>query len=462
MPFPMTRRAWIASGAAAALAAETGVAASAQQSGAPLDLESIAAARLDGVPGLGIAIGTIEGGKTEMIVRGESDGSHKLDRDTVFEIGSVTKTFTATLLVEMVQAHEVALDDPIEKYLPTGAKAPTWSDQHVTLLDLATQNSGLPTLPSNMTPRNPTDPYADYTPAKLYEFLASYTLTRAPGTKYEYSNLGFGLLGRLLANRAGTSYDALVRKRIVQPLGMNATGGVATDIVLAHLAPGHDADGTRVHAWSFDALAGAGSLRSSLADMLKYLSANMNGTGPVADAMRVAQTPQRDAGTERIGLAWMTRLPSKTVWHNGATYGYASFIGFSGDRTRGIVILANAFTTIDDIGFHWLDPSFPLVRSYHAIAIDPKLVNQYEGRYALDFSRINPNAPPLVLVVSVDDGKLYAKLGDQPTFRIYPYGPDQFFYRIVDAQITFTLIANGKATGLVLHQNGLDIPAKRV
>lgn len=457
----MTRRAWMASAAAAGIVGENGLAAMAQQA-APSDLASIVAARLDGVPGLGIAIGTIDGGKIEMMVHGVSDGPHKLDRDTVFEIGSITKTFTATLLAGMVQAHEVALDDPIEKYLPSGAKAPTFNGQHITLLDLASQSSGLPTLPSNITPRNPTDPYADYTTAKLYEFLASYTLTRAPGTKYEYSNLGFGLLGQLLANRAGTSYDAFVRKRIVLPLGMNATGGAASDIVLAHLAPGHDADGMRVHAWSFDALAGAGSLRSSLADMLKYLSANMNGTGPVADAMRMAETPQRDAGNERIGLAWMTRLPAKTVWHNGATYGYASFIGFSDDRTRGIVVLANAFTTIDDIGLHWLDPSFAPVRSYHAIAIDPKLLGRYEGRYTLDFSRINPNAPPAALIISIDDGKLYTKLGDQPTFRIYPYGPNEFFLRVVDAQLTFTVDANGKATGLVLHQNGLEIPAKRI
>jgi CubicO group peptidase (beta-lactamase class C family) len=455
----MTRREWMASAAAAGIVAENGLAAMGQTP-APTDLASVAAARLDGVPGLGIAIGTIDGGKTEMMVRGESDGPRHLDRDTIFEIGSVTKTFTATLLAEMVQANEVSLDDPIEKYLPGGAKAPTFNGQHITLLDLATQSSGLPTLPANFAPRNLADPYADYTAAKLYEFLSSYSLTRAPGSLYEYSNLGFGLLGQLLANRAGTSYPALVAKRVLAPLGMHATGAAPTDAMLAHLAPGHDGDGNRAHAWSFDTLAGAGSLRSLLADMLKYLAANMNGTDPVANAMRFAQTPQRAAGTQRIGLAWMTR-GAKTIWHNGATYGYASFLGFSDDRARGIVILASAFAGIDDIGFHWLDPSFPLSHTYHALALDPKLLSRYEGRYLLDYGKIDPNAPSAPVVVTADNGVLYAKLGEQPRFRIYPYGPNAFFYRIVDAQLTFSVDANGKATGLVLHQNGREIPAKR-
>jgi CubicO group peptidase (beta-lactamase class C family) len=458
----MTRRAWIASAGATGMIMESGLAALGQQP-APADLATIAQRRIDGVPGLGIAIGTIEGAKTETLLRGESDGARPFDRETVFEIGSVTKTFTATLLAEMVAAHEVAVDDPIDKYLPSGVKAPTFGEHHITLLDLATQSSGLPRLPTNLAPRNPGDPYADYTAAKLYEFLSSYALTRAPGALYEYSNLGVGLLGQLLANRAGTPYPALVTKRVLAPLGMRSTGADNMGAAYSHLVPGHDADGDRVHSWSFDALAGAGMLRSSLADMLKFLGANMNGSGTIGEAMRSAQLPRRGAGTdERIGLVWMTRSGSGIIWHNGATFGFSAFVGFTGDRTRGIVILANSSDAIDDIGFHWLDPSFPLRHTYHALALDQKLLGRFTGRYLLDYSRIDPRAPSPEFAVTSKDGKLYAKLGDQPAFRIYPYAPNAFFYRIVDAQVTFTVDANGNATGLVLHQNGLDIPAKRV
>ena len=225
--FPLSRRAWLASAAAAGVLFDDRVRALAQpaspQPGAA-SLAAIADSRIDGVRGLGLAIGTIDNGKVEVVLRGESDGARPLSRRSVFEIGSVTKTFTATLLALMADANEVALDDPIDKYLPAGTKAPAYQGRRIALLDLATQSSGLPRLPTNMKPRHPADPYADYTAADLYEFLSSYTLTNAPGTHYEYSNLGVGLLGQLLANRAGTTYSALVTQRVLEPLGMHSTG----------------------------------------------------------------------------------------------------------------------------------------------------------------------------------------------------------------------------------------------
>src|SRR5204862_268966 len=112
--------------------------------------------------------------------------------NTLFEIGSMTKTFTATNLADMVARGEVRLDDPVAKYLPDSAHVPSRNGKQITLVDLAIQSSGLPRLPSNLAPRDPGNPYADYSVQQLYAFLAAYQLTRDIGATSEYSNLGVG------------------------------------------------------------------------------------------------------------------------------------------------------------------------------------------------------------------------------------------------------------------------------
>jgi len=417
-------------------------------------LASLAEERIGGIPGLGIAIGTIEDGVVKRLFSGAADAARALDSQTVFEIGSVTKTFTATLLAEMARRGEVALDNPIEKFLPKAASAPLYNGRHITLVDLATQSSGLPTLPTNMKSANAMDP-SDYKPELLYAFLSDYKLTREPGSQYEYSNLGFGLLGLLLANRAATSYATLLSDRILRPLKMESTATGLTRAMDPHLAGGHDADGGHAPDWFFDALDGAGAIRSSLDDMLRYVSANMTPSGSLGEAMKAAQFPRREATPgERVGLAWQTDVKSGVVWHNGQTAGYHAFVGMSTDRKRGIVILHNAGEDIDDIGFHWLYPGRPLKRDYQALSLDPKLLGRYEGTYGL-----GPQHVPYL--VTREGGRLFAQLGSQPRFRIYPYAPNRFFYRVVDAQIDFTVDGNGNPTGLTLHQNGRDVEATR-
>ncbi|MBC5810257.1 MAG: DUF3471 domain-containing protein, partial [Candidatus Eremiobacteraeota bacterium] len=200
----------------------------------------------------------------------------------------------------------------------------------------------------------------------------------------------------------------------------------------------------------------AGAIRSSLRDMIKYLASNLNGSGPIGEDAKMAQTPRRPAqGAGQIGLAWPI-AKSGVVWHNGQTGGYHAFIGFSADRTRGIVLMTNAATTIDDIGIHWLDPSVPLVKTYAALALDPKLLAKYVGSYMIT---IGPNSVPFV--VSLQNGRLYTKLGQQPALAIYPYGQNAFFLRVMDAQIDFTADASGAITGFVLHQNGQNVTGTR-
>src|SRR3974390_2838867 len=170
----------------------------------------------------GIVVGIIEPNGRRVVAYGNpaKGDPRTVDGDTIFEIGSISKVFTSLLLADMVNRKQVALDDPAAKYLPETVKMPERSGKSITLLDLSTHSSGLPPLPSNLKLKDPRNPYADYSVDDLYQFLSGYTLPRDPGSEFEYSNLGGGLLGHVLACRAGTDYESLIRIRITQPLSM--------------------------------------------------------------------------------------------------------------------------------------------------------------------------------------------------------------------------------------------------
>ena len=227
--------------------------------------------------------------------------------DTIFEIGSITKTFTGTLLAEMAARGEVKLSDPVRKYLPQGVTLPKDGEREITLEDLATQRSGLPRLPDNMDPADPADPYVDYTAERLYAFLSRAKLDHSIGTTYAYSNLGVGLLGHVLTRAAKLDYDALVKARITTPLRMPVTSTTVAPALEAKLATPHSAGGAKpepVKPWTWtaaSALTGAGGLRSSARDMLRYVAANAGvSDSPLAAAMKEAQKPRGEAGSKAM------------------------------------------------------------------------------------------------------------------------------------------------------------------
>ena len=390
-----------------------------------------------------LVIGVVDGDESEVTVFGKLDNGTAPDGDTVYEIGSITKTFTATLLAQKVLAGELSLDTPVAKLLP-GFTVPSRGGKEITLGDIATQHSGLPRLPTNMAPKDIANPYADYDAAKLKAFLAGYALPRDPGASYEYSNLGFGLLGFALAQHP--TYGDLVATNILNPLGMTLSGQNLTDAMRAHLAPGHNEAGKPAANWDFDALAGCGALRSTANDMLRYLKANM-GAGPLAPAMALAHQPRADMdpGT-RIGLAWMTTKQG-IVWHNGGTGGYRSFIGFTADGRHGVVVLTNIAVAADDLGFATLQSDAPLAAAHKEIALPPAALDEYAGSYKL--------AENFILTVSRMGDQLYARATGQAAFPIYASASDEFFAKIAAGiSISFTRDAKGAVTGLVLHQNG--------
>ena len=413
-------------------------------------------------PGIGIVVATLEKGKSPRIFSAGGSGSARpLDGNTVFEIGSITKTFTSALLADMVERGEVKLDDPVSKFLPATVHVPSRGGKQITLLDLATQSSGLPRLPNNMSPANVLNPYADYSVQQMYDFLSHYELTRDIGSQFEYSNLGVGLLGHALALRAGKTYEALVTERVLEPLGMHDTRITLTPEMQEHLAIGHAANGTVQPTWDLPTLAGAGALRSTASDMAKFLAANLDSTtGRVARALAVAHVPQRGAGTDqmKIGLVWLTlnQFGAPVVWHNGGTGGYHSFIGFDPATGRGVVVLANISTNIDDIGLHMVDDRFPLtvMKEHKEVAINPAILDAYVGVYEL--------APNFQVAVTREGNSLFAQATAQPKFQLYPESDIEFFLKVVDASFIFVKGASGTVDQIILHQGGASIPGKRV
>jgi len=448
------------------------IAAAQAQSPAPADAEirRILAQRVDERhQAVGMVAAVIEPSGTRIVAYGKvaKDDARPLNGDTVFEIGSISKVFTALLLADMVQHGEVKLDDPISKYLPEGAKAPQRNGKEITLAELATHTSGLPRMPANMTAKDAANPYADYSADKLYAFLASYQLPRDPGEKWEYSNLATGLLGHLLSLRAGKDYETLVVSRIAAPLGMASTRITLTPEMKERMASGYNASLQPARLWDFQVLAGLGALRSTANDLINFLAANLgykkSPLQPAMAAMLEVRVPG-PAPNFQQALGWhiLQRNGRDLIWKDGGTYGFGSFIGFDAKARVGVVVLANSFSlasaVADEVGLHLLDTSLPLagapVKERTAVPVDPKILEGYVARYQL--------APAFFIAITREDDRLYEQATGQSKIQIFAESEREFFLKVVDAQISFKTDAQGRATELILHQNGTDQRAARV
>ncbi len=438
----------------------------AQERPTDAELKTIIRERIDTAhAGVGIVVGIIDEQGVRIVSHGTLSRTDNtpVNGDTIFEIGSVSKVFTTELLADMVGKGEVKLDDPVSKYLPASVKMPERNGRQITLLDLATQQSGLPRLPDNMVPADDSNPYADYKVEQMYEFLSGHTLTRDIGAKYEYSNLGMGLLGHVLALKAGKSYEAAVTERLCVPLGMTHTSISLSAEAKKKLATGHSKLRKAVANWDLPTLAGAGALRSSVNDMLKFVSANLKlDNAKLKAAMEMAQTARRDVGSgAKIGLGWhiYTRHGAEIIWHNGGTGGYRSFIGFDKKSQRGVVVLTNSENDSDDIGLHLLQPKYALakleaIKVRQPVPVKAELLAKYVGRYQLN--------PTFFFNVRREKDHLQVQLTGQSYLNLFPESDTKFFCDVVDAQISFQQDAEGKTVSLILHQNGLNQKAKKI
>jgi D-alanyl-D-alanine-carboxypeptidase/D-alanyl-D-alanine-endopeptidase len=313
---------------------------------------------------VGIALGVWSDGEEWTFGRGRL-GRQRPESprpDTIFEIGSVTKVFTATVLADMVEEGLVALDDPVQRYLPEGVELPV-RGRPVTLGDLATQTSGLTRLPPGFVRRSlrqRSNPFAGYTESDLRRATSRARLRSNPGEKLRYSNFGFGLLGHVLARRADRSFEQLVLERVGEPLALADTRVSIPREACARFASGHDRRGREVPHWDLAALAGAGGLRSTVADLLRFLELQLQPPPTrLGRAARATHEPRVRRGKLAQCLGW-ARLPLRgsshqLLWHNGGTGGFRSFVGFVEELHVGVAVLSNSSRSVDAIGFRLLE-----------------------------------------------------------------------------------------------------------
>ena len=306
--------------------------------------------------GVSIVLGVITPNGTSVSGYGNISKANttKVNGNAIFDIASITKTFTTSLLADAVKSGLVNLDDPIEKYLPAGVRVPTYNGHEITLENLATHTSGLPDFPVNWI-RNRT-----YTTQQVYNFLSNTSLQSEPGVRYNYSDFGVGLLGYVLSIKAGIPYEELLKERILDVLGMNSTGIATTVLSVAlksRLAKGHIGGNEVNLEFIPEAIQPAGALYSSANDLLKYLAANMGLIHTkINDILQDTHLIRHEEITTvtnwsstkslevvYVGLGWhiITNLGTEVINHAGGIDGYTSFIAFNPTKQIGLVILCS-------------------------------------------------------------------------------------------------------------------------
>ena len=460
-----------------------GQSASAQAQPSDAAIKAILAQRVDvDKQAVGLAAVIVEGDKVRIVTHGALGlgNAEPITPDTLFEIGSITKTFTALLLADMVVKNEVKLDDPVEKWLPQGARGLKLRDHAgapIRLVDLATHRSGLPRLPDNMPNGTRGDPYVDYREQQLLVYLKDReTLVESDGGKttkkrdeaYAYSNLGYGVLGYVLARAADMPYADLLQKRVLTPLGLTSTyldipRGELARFSNPHYLDRNDGTLKRNKHWRFDVIAPAGVLIMSARDMGRYAQAASGAIDtPLKAAFVLAQKRYGDgmAPMNPQGLAWtLAPLNGRTVVnHDGMTGGFASSLWVDPERKSAVAILANANQPVTDIALHLTEPAIPLknlaAMREIAVPVDAKTMAQYVGTYRLQTN--------FDVTIRLRDGKLYAQGTGQGEFELFGKSDSTFFARITPLEIVFEDVKDGKAMRFQITQGGSTRPAPRV
>jgi len=304
-------------------------------------------------------VGIVDENDVEYYYYGETaKDENPIDENTIFEIGSVTKVFTTLILADMVEKGEVNLNDPIDKFLPEGVSTPSKNGRTITLFDLATHSSGLPRMPDNF-PISDMNEQFQYDREEMYDSLSKVELSREIGSEYEYSNFGVSLLGHILSLQAGQSYEELLQERVLDKFGLESTCVKQCDELRDRFAKPHLFGFPANELNLSDDMSGAGEIRSSGKDMLTFLSYAMGlKDSDLRSSFELTQKVNRQIDDKlSIGLAWhMLQKEDRTIiWHNGATNGFTSFVGFDPESNQGVVVLTNSLNIVDDIGVWLLD-----------------------------------------------------------------------------------------------------------
>ena len=421
---------------------------------------------------VGIIVGVIgpQGRRIVSFGHRNAGNSRPLDGDTVFEIGSVTKAFTALLLADMVEKKEVALADPVAKYLPADAKVPERNGRSIALVDLATHTSGLPFMPENAPPLN--DPAAaKYSAADLKQYVAGFQLKRDIGSEWEYSNIGYWVLSEALSSRAGRDYETLMRNRVIASLKLANTDFSTSTKMKTNLAAGHDAALQPAPVVSalpiYSLMPAAGGLYSTANDLLKFLAVAMGyERSPVSRAIDSTVSTRRPTGggnEQALGWSVIGKGDDQLIYRDGGTYGFASSMAWDPKKRIGVVVLSNQQGDVNDIARHLLRPDFPLAKptntKHTEIAIDLALLDKYAGRYEAQGEGIFTVAREnnFLTIESPADWGL-------PKLRIRPESSQDFFATELPVRVAFKTDNNGSVTGLLIYppRGQKGVPANRL
>jgi D-alanyl-D-alanine-carboxypeptidase/D-alanyl-D-alanine-endopeptidase len=411
----------------------------------------------------GLSVGYIEGKHSGVVHLGKSSSAGKrADDTTVYEIGSVSKVFTSLLLANAVVRGEIDLNAPAVADNPAGIRLPSREGRSITWLDLSTHRSGLPRIPFNLATKALTDPYRDYDSKKAAEFFKQYKLTRRPGEAQKYSNFGASVLGYLVAEKAGKSYQQLLRERIAEPLQMTDCTVDLSEDQRKRLATPHSQFGIATPPWTFSDLPGAGGIHATIRDMLRFAQAQLTPPpGKLGEAIELAWKQQRDADASgpAMGLAWMIAADQQTRWHNGQTGGSHAAIFLNRKNNCAVVVLCNTGAMeVDQLAMQVVkkaagqasapDTKENSDKKSGDLVVDAKHRHRLEGRYQL--------APDFIFTVRDRDGHLMVSITGQPTQEVFPDSLTRWSYRGVDATLEFKLDKTGPAKSLILHQNGVQ------
>ncbi|NIJ19936.1 CubicO group peptidase (beta-lactamase class C family) [Sphingomonas naasensis] len=375
------------------------------------------------------------------------------DGDTKFRLGSVSKQFTAAAILLLQERGKLSLDAPLKTYLADAPAA--W--EKVTVRHLLSHTGGIP----NFTG------FPDYEktkglPATLDSLIARFRdkpLDFQPGEKFAYSNSGYILLTAIVEKASVQPYAAFVADNIFKPLGMGDSGYDSHAAVLSHRASGYTPSPHGVVNTDYIDMTipqGAGALYSTTHDLLKWNRGLFGGKLLKPDSLKAMTTPVKD--NYALGLFVANADGATVINHGGGIEGFNTWLGYDPDRKLTVVVLGNLNGGAPNrIGksLMTLARGGPVVLpgERQAVAVPPEKLREYEGVYEL--------APTFAITMRVEGDKLMTQATGQDAFELFAEKPDRFFLKVVDAQVDFTRDAAGKVTGLVLHQNGHDAPAKR-
>lgn len=329
-----------------------------------MNIETLTKPYMKNRKNLALTVGIIRNGEKEIITKYASKpNEEKNSSKLLYEIGSITKVFTSTLLAKAISEGKLTLDDPIMKFIPSLSKNKTLVKNPVTIRHLTTHTSGIPSIPNSLylkllfSKKTRSNPYIYISNEDILKFLEKHNFQKSK-RKFNYSNTGTGLLGYILTELYELDYETMIQKEITSPLNLSNTSIQIDEEQKTFLLQGHNNKSKPMSNWDFSSLEGAGALRSNASDLLLFLEAHMKGEPAYFTQTHDILYEDKNMA---VGMNWIVDQKRNVIWHNGGTGGYSSFMGFNKEKQIGVVVLSNyqpslsMTNPVDEIGFRMLE-----------------------------------------------------------------------------------------------------------